>query len=419
MKKVDIAILGSGIAGLAAALKARELGRNAVIFESKLSSGGLLDNFSINGFRFDQCVHLSFAKEEKVRAIFDKTKYFTHSPESQCFENNKWFKHPIQNNLYPLKPEEKVELINSFLERPSKMISDNYDSWLRYQYGDKIAERYPIKYTFKYWDTSPKKLSTTWIGNRMRKANVDEILYGAFTEATPNTYYTSEMRYPKKGGFKGFIQPLIDASTIFYNHKAINVDTNNKTIKFENNEVIQYKTLVSSIPLPMLALICAKTPKNVIKAASKLCSTSVDLISIGFNKKVVNKLWFYIYDEDIFASRAYSPSKKSPDNAPPHKSSIQFEIYQRGINSKYKKNDLIKNCKYALKKLKIGTPEDILFIDHRRVDYGNVVFDVLMEKSRDIVRDHMSSKGIKLCGRFGEWDYFWTNQSFLSGYNAI
>ena len=78
METIDIVILGAGIAGLGAALRARELNRQAVVFEARDRAGGLLDNFTVDGFRFDHAVHLSFANEPEVRAIFDRTPYLTH-----------------------------------------------------------------------------------------------------------------------------------------------------------------------------------------------------------------------------------------------------------------------------------------------------------------------------------------------------
>jgi protoporphyrinogen oxidase len=64
-----------------------------------------------------------------------------------------------------------------------------------------------------------------------------------------------------------------------------------------------------------MVLITDKMPENIVQASKKLTSTSIDLVSIGFNKKVTDKLWFYIYDEDIFASRVYSPSIKSSNTS--------------------------------------------------------------------------------------------------------
>jgi protoporphyrinogen oxidase len=250
IEELDVVILGGGVAGLGAALKARETGRQAVIFEARGSAGGLLDNFTIDGFRFDHAVHLSFASEEKVRSIFDRTPYITHPSDSYCFDQDRWLKHPVQNNLAPLDASDKVALIKSFLARPSELAGDDYESWLRHQYGDGISERYPIRYTQKYWATPASALSTTWIGQRMRRAELDEILYGAMTTETPNTYYTKEMRYPQQGGYKAFIAPLIADSEIRLEHRATAIDTQQRTVTFANGATVRYRQLVSTLPPP-------------------------------------------------------------------------------------------------------------------------------------------------------------------------
>lgn len=416
---IDTVILGAGVAGLGAALKAREVGREAVIFEARHATGGLLDNFLIEGFRFDHAVHLSFATEEKVRDIFDRAPYHTHPAESFCFDQDRWLKHPIQNNLSPLPAADKVELIKSFLSRAECQDGDNYESWLRHQYGDGIAERYPIRYTQKYWATPAKELSTTWIGNRMRRAELDEILYGAFSAETPNTYYTKEMRYPKAGGYKAFIQPLIDAAAIRLEHRAVSVDAQQKIVTFANGTQVRYQNLVSTLPLPVMTNILVQAPQAVIDAGGRLKATSIDLISVGFNKNLVKDLWFYIYDEDILASRAYSPSVKAPENVPEGCSSLQFEIYNRGTSSRFNAEQLKENTLYALKKMGIAEERDIIFMDHRFLEFGNVIFDGGMENDRSAVLAWLEQAGIASCGRFGKWDYLWSNQSLLSGYKAL
>lgn len=419
IEHVQVAILGAGVAGLGAAYRAAELGQRAVIFEARATAGGLLDNFTIEGFRFDHAVHLSFATERLVRSIFDHTPYHTHPSDSYCFESDRWLKHPVQNNLYPLPANDRVELIKSFLERPGELGGEDYESWLRHQYGNAIAERYPIRYTAKYWGTPARELSTIWIGNRMRRAELDEILFGALSAETPNQYYTKEMRYPKAGGYKAFIQPLIDGADIRCNHRCVQVDVARKELQFDNETVLSFDRLVSTLPLPELTAITVDVPEEVVSSASTLKATSIDLISVGFNRPIVKDLWFYIYDEDILASRAYSPSVKSPDNAPSGCSSLQFEVYSRGVEARFSAEELKCNTVEALKKMGIAQSEDIVVLDHRRLRYGNVIFDKGMEAQRDRVLDWCHSAGIASCGRFGRWDYLWSNQSFLSGYHSL
>lgn len=419
MRYVPIAILGGGIAGLGAALRARELGQQAVVFEAGASPGGLLDNFVVDGFRFDNAVHLSFASEPEVRSIFDQTPYLTHPADSQCFDRGVWLKHPVQNNLFPLPAERKLALIKSFIARPNIANPAHYQDWLISQYGEDIASSWPIAYTHKYWGTPPDRLSVNWVGNRMRRAELDEILFGAFTDETPNTYYTKEMRYPEKGGYKAFIKPLIDQADIELNSRVLRVDPVEHILDFEDGKQVNYGRLVSTLPLPVLVEMMAGVPDAVSAAAATLEATSIDLISVGFKGHLDLDLWFYIYDDDLHASRAYSPSVKSPNNVPAGCSSLQFEVYQRGRLARFTPEELKSNVRKAISKMNIASCEDIILMHHKRLPWGNVIFDVGMEEQRQIVRNHLEERNIKSCGRFGEWDYLWSNQSFLSGYKSL
>jgi len=416
VNNIGTLIIGAGVAGLGAAKRCRELGNDYLVLEANSSAGGLLDNFVIDGFLFDNAVHLSFASEPEVREIFDKVDYITHPADSLTFDQDRWLKHPVQNNLYPLEADEKVELIDSLINRKDYGTPSDYESWLRHQYGDAIAERYPLKYTQKYWQCDASELSVEWIGNRMRRTDIKEVLYGAFSPETPNTYYTKEMRYPKEGGFKSFIGELVEEANIAYDNQVTAINLDEQIVTTASGKIYHYESLVSSLPLPTLMSVVEDAPTNVKSAASKLEATSIDLISVAFNKEIIKDLWFYIYDTDIYASRAYSPSVKSPNNVPKGCSSLQFEIYNPGRESQYTEDVLRDNVLYALNKMGIASSDDIEFMHHKHLKWGNVTFKKGMETSRQQVLDFVKSYGISSVGRFGEWDYLWSNQSFLSGY---
>lgn len=412
-------IIGSGIAGLAAAYAARLKNRPATIYEARSRAGGLLDNIVVDGFCFDTAVHLSFASEPEVREVFDKTPYLTHAPVSVNRDGEHWLKHPAQTNMYPLPPEEKVELIAGLLEAEAGEIH-NYRDWLVQQYGKTIAERWPLRYTRKYWTVDAEKLGTKWVGQRMRKADIREVLHGAFSSETPNQYYVKEMRYPEKGGYRSFIQQLIDDADIRFDRSAVAVDTRARRVRFSDGSETAYTRLVSTMPLPGLVSIMQDVPEEIAAAAASLYATEMDLISVGFRKPDVSPaLWFYIYDEDILASRAYSPDMKSPGNVPPGCSALQFEIYwskekPRNVSIEEMKENTLR----AIVDMKLASPDDILFMHHTHAPYANVVFDTGMEERRDLVRAWVEQQNIFPAGRFGEWEYLWSNQSMMSGMNA-
>jgi protoporphyrinogen oxidase len=412
-------VLGAGIAGLAAAYTARRRGRDAIVYEAAERAGGLLDNFVIDGFRFDTAVHLSFASEPEVREVFDRTAFITHDPRALCWDAGLWLKHPVQNNMFPLPADQKVEMIAGLAEQPPSEVN-NYHDWLVAQYGRPIAERWPLVYNEKYWTIPVETLGTDWIGQRMRRADLREVLRGALSDDPTNTYYVKEMRYPTMGGYRAFLDPMIEEAEIVCGCEAVRIDAKNKRVAFANGSEAGYENLVSTIPLPRLVELIGDAPADVRACADSLFATSLDLVSIGFNKPQISPaLWFYIYDRGIAAARAYSPDWKSPQNVPPGCSSLQFEIYSSRRRPQAMSPDELKaNTVEALKTMGIATEADILFVHHCRLPYANVVFDLGMEERRDKVREWVAGQGVTSAGRFGEWDYLWSNQSMLSGIRA-
>lgn len=412
-------ILGGGIAGLAAAHRFAEAGEPATVYEAAGEAGGLLAGFEVEGFRFDNGVHLSFATEPEVRSVFDRTPYLDHPAESVCWEAGRWLKHPVQNNLFPLSPAEKAELIAGLADAPDEEPA-TYEDWLVGQYGRPIAERFPLRYTEKYWTVPARALGVDWIGKRMRRADLKEVLFGAMTAETPSTYYISEMRYPREGGYGAFIRPLVEAADVRLGERATALDPVARTVTFAGGATLGYERLVSSIPLPALAEITPSLPDDLRADARSLFATRMDVISIGLSKaNITPSLWFYIYDEDVWAARVYSPSEKSPANAPAGCGSLQFEIYSSvKAPQRHTPAEMIENCLRALETMGLAARGDVLFAHHKHVPYANVVFDLGMEARRDRVLAWFAAHGVATAGRFGEWAYLWSNQSFMSGYRA-
>ena len=222
--------------------------------------------------------------------------------------------------------DERVELISSMIGRANCEIS-NYRDWLIYQYGEKVSSRWTLPYTQKYWTVPAEKLGTDWIGKRVRRADIKEVLHGAFTAETPNYYYASEMRYPKHGGYRAFIEPMLSQLDIRYDCQCTRICLKDRQVSFANGQMANFDSLISTMALPELIKIIDRVPNDVRTAAQTLFATSVDLISVGFSKPDVQPyIWFYIYDKDVRAARSYSPRINSSDNVPDGGSSLQFEI---------------------------------------------------------------------------------------------
>ena len=416
----DVTILGSGISGMSCAYHLDLSGVTVEVIEKDATYGGLCGNFTVKGYRFDRFVHFSFANNEYTREILEcGNEMYHHKPESSNFSDGTWLRHPVQNNLFPLPLDEKLNIIKGFIEDRNKYIKpENYEEWLKMQYGDYFSENYPMKYTEKYWTVPARKLGVEWVGNRMHKPSLDEVLKGAMAANKEINYYTKEMRYPKKGGYKSVLNKLKSNMDITYNKQVMSIDVSSKSISFKDGTIKNYTKLVSSIPLNQMPSIIIDTPKNVKNAAEKLLCTGGYLVYFGFNKPdIAKKLWFYIYDKDIYPSRVFSPSLKSPDNAPVGASSLMAEVYfSKELEIKLSEDQLKEHVKDKMIAMGLFKNEDIEIYGIKKEPYANVVFTHEIYENRKIVRDYVENKcGIEIVGRFGEWDYFWSDQSFESG----
>lgn len=415
-------ILGAGISGLGAAYSLRQKGETPLVLEKNETYGGLCGCFTIDGFTFDRFVHLSFAKDERVLNIFNTSakRIITHIPNPYNIYNRKWIKHPAQNNLYPLSAEEKSLIIKDFLSRPNNVETDkidNYEQWLRIQFGNYFAEHFPMKYTKKYWMCEAKELETRWVGQRIYQPSVEEVIKGSQTADTPVTYYAKEMRYPASGGYRQFFSLLAEGTDIRYGKEVTNIDTTKKTVKTSDNTTYHFTRLISTLPLNLYPSLMPGMPEDIKTAARMLKATSGYHVSIALKTKDIPPyLWWYIYDEDILAARVYSPSLKSPNNAPEGCSSLQMEVYC--AENAFTEQELKERTVGKLIEIGIIKEEDILFTHIGFEAYANVIFDKNIYVCREKVRKYLISQGIEPIGRFGEWGYLWSDQSLLSGLNV-
>ena len=415
-------ILGAGISGLGAAYSLRQKGETPLVLEKDETYGGLCGCFTIDGFTFDRFVHLSFAKDERVLNIFNTSakRIITHIPNPYNIYNRKWIKHPAQNNLYPLSAEEKSLIIKDFLSRPNNVETDkidNYEQWLRIQFGNYFAEHFPMKYTKKYWMCEAKELETRWVGQRIYQPSVEEVIKGSQTADTPVTYYAKEMRYPASGGYRQFFSLLAEGTDIRYGKEVTNIDTTKKTVKTSDNTTYHFTRLISTLPLNLYPSLMPGMPEDIKTAARMLKATSGYHVSIALKTRDIPPyLWWYIYDEDILAARVYSPSLKSPNNAPEGCSSLQMEVYC--AENAFTEQELKERTVGKLIEIGIIKEEDILFTHIGFEAYANVIFDKNIYVCREKVRKYLISQGIEPIGRFGEWGYLWSDQSLLSGLNV-
>lgn len=418
IENTDVTILGAGPAGISTAYHLREYGIRSVIYEKRSDFGGLCGSFEIDGFRFDRFAHLTFSKSPEVNALLEKkTDYLIHQPEAMNYYKGKWVRNPVQNNLYSLGTEEKISVIEDFVKRDVNLKVNNYGDWLRKNYGDYFTDNFTAKYTRKYWTVEPEQLEPVWVKNRMYTPTLREVLRGAFDDKTPNVHYSKEMHYPAVGGFKGFLEPLVENLDIRYQKTVEKIDFQNKIITFADGSSESYRKLVTTLPLCCLNEMDSGIPDDIKAAVEALDYTSGYMISIGLREYYeFPTIWFYIYDEELLPARVYFPNKKAKDNVPEGCCSMQAEVYV----SKYRKlsmtdEEILENTIEQLSGMGLFSKRDVIVKDIRFEKYANIMFTPKIYDARKKVLDYLEENGVYCAGRFAQWDYLWLEQSLMSG----
>jgi hypothetical protein len=59
-----------------------------------------------------------------------------------------------------------------------------------------------------------------------------------------------------------------------------------------------------------------------------------------------------------------------------------------------------------------------LFSNAVLLRYANIIFDLDRATALKTVHGYLDDLGIAYCGRYGDWGYMWTDESFKSGEQA-
>jgi protoporphyrinogen oxidase len=421
---MDIIIFGAGISGLSAGYFLNQLGQNPIIFEKESKAGGLCRSERYGNLVFDHGIHVSFTNNQFVQGFFkDSINGNFNEFDVNCnnFWKGYWIKHQPHLNLHSLPKDVIKKTILDMIESiySEKQTIENYQDWCFQKFGIYFSKNFTNKYTKKFWTLDANLLTPDWIEGRLIVPDLNSVFDGALNIPRSDKHYLTKYRYPKSGGYDSFLEKLKTTSKIILNRYPVEIDANKKLIKFDNSEIRKYFKLISSIPLPELIKIIKNVPSNIKIAVNKLKWTSLLLLNFKIKREVgTNPKWSYFFDEEISFSRNVFMARISPSNSPDKYETMQIEIPY----SKFK--PLIGNIDYyrvevsnrlsTIYNLKI---EEIEFLGSTEIKYAYVIFDFERKDALKIIHNFLDEKNIAYCGRFGEWEYLWSDQAFLSGKN--
>jgi protoporphyrinogen oxidase len=379
------------------------------------------------GFVFDVGPHISFTQDERIQGLFADSVdqlYETIQINLNNYWRGHWPQHPVQLHLQGLPEDVIVKVISDFVEerqKPDRPVS-NYGEWLVASFGTTFAELFPMQYARKYHLTTAENMSIDWLGPRIYRPTLEQVLRGAISATSPNIHYITHFRYPKRGGFVAYLNKFIPFGDIRLNHEVVAINPQVRLLEFSNGARAHYDDLISSLPLPDLIRMIKGAPRDVLEASRRLACSSCVLVNIGVDRADLSSAHMtYFYDDDICFTRLGFPHMLSASNAPEGMGSIQAEVY---FSDKYRPftgspDDWIEPVITDLRRCGLlHETDNVVFRTAQYLRYANIIFDLDRADALKIVHGYLNDIGIAYCGRYGDWGYMWTDESFKSGEQA-
>jgi protoporphyrinogen oxidase len=414
MTPEPIAVLGGGLAGLAASMATR-----APLYEAADRFGGVANSDSADGFVFDRGIHVLQTRNPRIIRLLDElgVKLNHHERQAYIHSHGTFTPYPFQVNTAGLPVRLRAHCVWTYLTRDRKAEPANYEEWMYANIGKGFAETFLIPYSEKFWTVPPREMTHDWTGNRVPHSDALKVLRGAVWAKRTPVGTNAEFRYPSEAGYGAIASALqTRVGPMHPSHRATRIEVGNRVVRFANGRSVQYQRLISTIPLPDLIRICDNVPETVLDAVGRLRTNSIRVVNLGIARPKVSPWhWVHFPEKDLAFFRISFPHNFAASLAPPGTSSISAEVaYRHGEAPE--DASLIERVRSDLVRVGLLRADDRIV--HRStydIPYAYCIYDRERKPAVRTIREWLTARHILPAGRYGLWSYFWSDESMMSG----
>ena len=436
-------ILGAGLAGLSTALHAP----HAHVIESSPFVGGKARSERVEGaqwgaegaWTFDVTGHWLHLRDPEMRALvlkhYGEANFVEVERLSRVWSHGVYTRYPFQANTFGLPPQVVKDCVMGAIEaasaRPHTLnIEDEparFDEWVRFFFGEGIAEHFMIPYNAKLWGVDAHEITSRWCQRFVPRPQLEEIVAGAVGCHQEGMGYNAVFLYPREGGIQSVAKALaegVGAERVQLQSPACSLNPHAKTIEVmpqggaqEGKQTMSYDKLVSTCHLTTLIDLCGEhVPAEVCEARAKLRATDVTYLNVGVKGALGQPdHWIYVPERAWPMYRVGSFSNAFSSMAPPGHSSLYVELSDRTTPPE----QLVPRVVEGLVAMGvIERAEQVLFAEPRYVPEAYVIYDEAYAEARAVVHDWLASVQIMSVGRYGDWNYSSMEDALLDGRRA-
>ncbi len=443
-----ILILGAGPTGLGAAYRLAELGCGDFrVLEAREQPGGLASSFlDDHGFTWDVGGHVQHSHYRRYDRMIDRMlgdERLWHERQSWVWLSDRFVPYPFQYNLHRLDAEDRrralagLEAAAAIERRGDRPPPGNFLEWIERTFGAGIAEIFMVPYNAKVWGYPLETLGGGWIGDRVAVPDLERIRRN--TEASRDDVGWGPNRrffFPLRGGTGSIWRRLaasLEAGRVELGATVTAVDLEQRTVSLAGGRQLPYGTLITSLPLDVLAGLTRGLDPAARRAARSLVYSSCHILGVGLRgaapASLRRKCWLYFPAAESPYYRVTVFSNYSPHNAPEGCWSLMAEVcdtvhsrpgatpHRRGAAAA-----LGESVVAALRRDGLIAPgAEIVSLWHRLAGHGYPTPFLGRDQVLDRILPALERHRVYSRGRFGAWKYEVSNQdhSFMQGVEVV
>ncbi|MBK9384128.1 MAG: FAD-dependent oxidoreductase [Planctomycetes bacterium] len=449
-----VLVLGGGITGLTAALRAAESGLEVELFEATRRTGGMGGSMNERGFVLDHGIHgLYSARKETqplVREMVERfgSDFLTIQKKTSIHFRGRYLKYPMgMKELFralPLLTSARcvLDFVRTRVRGRLKDIgvAESFEHWVSDRFGHSLYEIYFGPYVEKVWGLPGTRMSSAWLARRISQISIATVVRRAlkaiFTRRPPDEMHSLQPQtflYPRLGSGQ-FVDRVRDGAVAAgavlhegWRVRGLRHDGARWSVELDTPEGPQTKTadaIVNSLPLPVLISLLGETvPPAVREAASGLRFRAMTIVNLFLEReRIYGDQWVYYSSPDLPFNRINEFTNLAPGYSPPGRTALNCEITCFTGDATWTSSDeaLAERCIASLERLRLIRREEVSGHSVARLPNAYPIFDVGCETRLDTVLRYLRQQPeLHTAGRQGRFEYINMDECIWHATEAI
>lgn len=274
-----------------------------VVIEKEAVAGGLCRSEQVDGAPLD--IGGGHFLDVRRREVLDFVFRFMPRDEWEIFDRVSKIRlrdaevdHPLESNLWQFPLEAQIDYLESIAQAGcvrGEPMPESFAAWIRWKFGERIAQEYMLPYNRKIWSIDPDLLGTYWL-YKLPNVSFRETLLSCLEGKPAGTLPAhGTFLYPKRFGYGEVWRRMGEAlgESLVTNCELESVDIDQRIV----NGRWQADVIVSSIPWHFW-IERASLPQAVVDDVVSLRKASID---VDYCSETIDSPshWTYEPDESI------------------------------------------------------------------------------------------------------------------------